>query len=200
MALRGGTAHNKLLLAAPARYSEDVDLVQVAPSPIGPVLDAIRARLNPWLGKAAYKQTGAGSTLAYRFQSEGAPSRPLRLKIEINTREQFAVFGHVRLPVTVSNPWFSGGAEVTTFTLEELLATKLRALYQRKKGRDLFDLWLALTSSQADPAKIVQAFVRYRDHEQAQISRALFEKNLQEKLADRTFTDDVLPLLASGVT
>lgn len=36
----------------------------------------------------------------------------------------------------VANPWFSGSAEISTFTLSELLATKLRALYQRKRGGD----------------------------------------------------------------
>ena len=33
----------------------------------------------------------------------------------------------------------SGKCEITTYSLNELLGTKLRALYQRKKGRDLFD-------------------------------------------------------------
>jgi hypothetical protein len=44
VAFRGGTALHKLLLDPPGRYSEDIDLVQVTPGPIGPVLEAIRAR------------------------------------------------------------------------------------------------------------------------------------------------------------
>ena len=28
-----------------------------------------------------------------------------------------------------------------TYEIDELIATKLRALYQRGKGRNLFDLW-----------------------------------------------------------
>jgi predicted nucleotidyltransferase component of viral defense system len=54
------------------------------------------------------------------------------------------VHGLHRLPVRVDNPWFTRGADVVTFALEELLGTKLRALYQRKRGRDLFDLGRAL--------------------------------------------------------
>ncbi|MGH2469017.1 MAG: nucleotidyl transferase AbiEii/AbiGii toxin family protein [Chloroflexota bacterium] len=42
----------------------------------------------------------------------------------------------------MKSPWFTGSADVPTFALEELLGTKLRALYQRRKGRDLFDLVL----------------------------------------------------------
>jgi predicted nucleotidyltransferase component of viral defense system len=34
---------------------------------------------------------------------------------------------------------------VPTFHPAELVATKIRGLYQRKKRRDLFDPWVALT-------------------------------------------------------
>ena len=65
---------------------------------------------------------------------------PLRLKIEINTREIEAYDPPITIPYEVENPWFSGGTEIPTFSREEMLATKLRALLQRNKGRDLFDL------------------------------------------------------------
>lgn len=52
IAMRGGTALHKLFMSPALRYSEDIDLVQVEPGPIGPILDAIRAQLDPWLGKA----------------------------------------------------------------------------------------------------------------------------------------------------
>ena len=108
LALRGGTAYHKVFLGKPARYSEDIDLVQTKAGPIGPVLDAIRARLAPWLGKAAHKKGGGGTTLTFRFDSEIAPVRPLRVKIEINTREQFSVFGYVKRRFAVASPWFTG--------------------------------------------------------------------------------------------
>jgi predicted nucleotidyltransferase component of viral defense system len=37
LAFRGGTALHKLFFDAPGRYSEDLDLVQVAAGPIKPV-------------------------------------------------------------------------------------------------------------------------------------------------------------------
>jgi hypothetical protein len=40
----------------------------------------------------------------------------------------------------VENPWFTGQAAVVSFEPEELFGTKLRALLQRRKGNDLFDL------------------------------------------------------------
>lgn len=51
----------------------------------------------------------------------------------------------IEIPFGVENPWFTGEAAIPTFSREEMLATKLRALLQRNKGRDLFDLDYALT-------------------------------------------------------
>lgn len=47
VAFRGGTALHKLFFTMPGRYSEDIDLVQIGAGPIGPILDAIRASLDP---------------------------------------------------------------------------------------------------------------------------------------------------------
>ncbi len=140
LAFRGGTALYKLYLTPPTRYSEDIDLVQVKPGPAGPVMDGLRSVLDPWLGQPRWKQSQGRVTFGYRFLSEDVPTIRLRLKVEINTREHFAVLGFTKRPFQVESRWCSGRANITTFELDELLATKMRALYQRRKGRDLFDL------------------------------------------------------------
>lgn len=199
LAFRGGTALYKLHMP-PARYSEDIDLVQASAKPAGPIMDALHEVLDPWLGKPRYKQTESRVTFFYRFDSEDTPPIPLKLKVEINTREHFAVYGFTHRPFTVSSRWLEGACEITTYHLDELLGTKLRALYQRKKGRDLFDLGLVLKDGAADPDRVVQAFSAYMDHSGHEITRALFEENIQAKLRDRQFTADIGPLLADGYT
>lgn len=62
LAFRGGTALQKLHFDPPVRYSEDIDLVQVNPGPIGPVLQAMRTRLDPWLGEPRWKQSQGRAT------------------------------------------------------------------------------------------------------------------------------------------
>ena len=198
LAFRGGTALYKLYLTPPARYSEDIDLVQTAPGPIGPVMDGVRESLDPWLGKPKWKQTEARVTLIYRFASEDAPPLQLRLKVEISSREHFSVFGLVRVPFSVTSRWFSGTADIATYELDELLATKLRALYQRKKGRDLFDLATALDAASVAPTRIAAAFAAHMAHTGDPVSRATFERNLTAKLRDRQFRSDIAPLLAHG--
>ena len=41
------------------------------------------------------------------------------------------------VPFEINNKWFNGKCDITTYALDELMGTKLRALYQRKKGRGL---------------------------------------------------------------
>jgi predicted nucleotidyltransferase component of viral defense system len=163
------------------------------------VLDACRAKLDPWMGKPTRSRAVGSVSLVYRFDSEIAPVRPLRLKIEINTREHFSVLGFVRRHVAVDNPWFTAEAEVTTFDIDELLATKLRALYQRRKGRDLFDLWLSISRKMIDPERVVSCFVEYMRRESHIVSRAQFEQNLHDKQTDRVFLEDISPLLRPDV-
>ena len=199
LAFRGGTALHKLYLAPAARYSEDIDLVQVVAGPIGPVLDAMRGVLDPWLGEPKRTFKEGRVSLGYRIRSEGPPPLPMRLKIEVNSREHFTVFGLEERTFTVDSRWYAGSAAIKTYKLDELLGTKLRALYQRKKGRDLFDLWAAQADGKVDPERVVRCFLRYVDESGLRISRAEFEANFAAKLADPTFTQDVAPLLAPRV-
>jgi hypothetical protein len=93
LAFRGGTALHKLYLTPPARYSEDIDLVQVEGGSIGDIMTALHQRLDPWLGAPKRKQSEGRMMMIYRFDSEIPPITPLRLKVEVNTREHFSVFG-----------------------------------------------------------------------------------------------------------
>lgn len=196
LAFRGGTALYKLHLA-PVRYSEDIDLVQVQPGPIGSLMDALQEKLNPWLGNPKRKQSEGRITLTYRMTSESG--LPLKLKVEINSREHFTLLGLERRKLEVESRWFSGSASVLTYSLDELLGTKMRALYQRKKGRDLFDLWKALTTTNAKSQRVVNCFLHYMESEGHKVSRAEFEQNLLVKLRDDTFSKDVGPLLITDV-
>ena len=196
---RGGTALHKLFFGQPGRYSEDIDLVQREAGPIGGLIDAIRRALDPWLGKPKWKQGQGRFTLYYRFDTTFTPVVSMRLKVEINTREHFSVLARQRLRYRIDNPWFAGGAELVTYGLAELLGTKMRALYQRKKGRDLFDLWFALTEADVDADQVVQCFSDYMKFGETTTSRAQFEENMERKMEDALFLGDVTPLLRPGL-
>ena len=166
---------------------------------IGKTVDAIRTVLDTWLGSPNHERKENSFKLMYRFQSEEQPPKGMRLKIEINSREHFTEHGHVEHYFKVSSRWWSGEANITTFSLEELLGTKLRALFQRRKGRDLFDLWYALEKGSANPEKILLCFHRYMRESGNKIARGDFERNLAAKLQDELFQADITPLLRGGL-
>lgn len=198
LAFRGGTALNKLFFHPATRYSEDIDLVQTKTGPIGPILDRIRERLA-WLGDSPRRDRGPDVMhLVYAFESEIEPIERLRLKIEINTREHESVLPRIEVPFEVDNRWFRGSARIPTYALEELLGTKLRALYQRAKGRDLYDFAVAFERESIDDAVVVDCFRRYMAIGGHTVTRAQFEENLVGKMASAAFREDIVPLLRSG--
>ena len=198
LAFRGGTALHKMVFHSALRYSEDIDLVQVHAGSIREVMQAIHQQLDPWLGLPQTRQGATGVKLIYAFDSESEPRAKRKLKVEIHTREHFTVLGLERRAFTISNPWFAGTAQVPIYRLEELVGTKLRALYQRKKGRDLFDLAQATAQLDLVHSQVVDCFLRYT--ESTPVSRAEFEANLARKVRDPSFIEDVRPLLSPGTT
>ena len=199
LAFRGGTALHKIFLKPQARYSEDIDLVQIKPEPIKDTLSAIRKQLD-FLGKPAVKQRANNNTLGYRFNSEIPPVINLRLKIEINCREHFSVLGYKKVEHQNKNTWIKGICKLNCFNPEELLGTKLRALYQRKKGRDLFDLYYALANLKLDNKKIIQCYRKYIAFSvKNPPTRKKYIQNVEEKLEDPDFKGDIYALLRPGV-
>ena len=197
IAFRGGTAIHKLLFKQPLRYSEDIDLVQTRAEPIGFTVDAIRDALS-WMGKCSRTQAGHSMHLIFKFAPEIDLQAAMKLKVEINTREHASLNGTISHPFTVESDWCQGKAEITTFGNEELFGTKLRALLQRKKGRDLFDLYHGLDQLALDAEKLIACFEHYVALEGNPISRAMAEQRMLQKLT-HSLTEDIAPLLPAGI-
>ena len=61
------------------------------------------------------------------------------------------------------------------------MATKLRALFQRKKGRDLFDLWNMLNLKKIDISELINIFHKYLEYNNQLITRKDFINNLKKR-------------------
>lgn len=200
LAFRGGTALHKLYLKPQLRYSEDIDLVQVRAEPIKELIQRLQAALN-FLGESSVKPRKDGTQLICRFDSEFSPTIRLRLKVETNTREHFTILGLEQFPFEVNSSWFNGTCNLTTYCLEELLGTKLRALYQRKKGRDLYDMFIAFKQNPAlDTDKLLHCYHEYMkfsvDNPPSQRAYLL---NMEAKMKDPEFLGDTTALLRPEV-
>ncbi len=199
LAFRGGTSLQKLFFKEAKRYSEDIDLVQIPKEAIGDVASVVRSKLQPWLGKPQVDHKQGRVTMRFRYESTEEPVQKMKLKIEINNAEHFSVFGHQTMDFSMASDWYSGKCQITTFSIEEIMGTKLRALYQRKKGRDLFDFHCVFREfEKLSETNVIECFRKYMDYGGHKVSRAEFEMAMHEKRNDPDFTSDIEPLLPIG--
>ena len=200
LAFRGGTALHKLYLNPAPRYSEDIDLVQIKPGPIKPIMQRLNEVITFFEEPRKTQVKGHGAKALYRFNSEYEGIR-LRLKLEINCKEHFNVLPWVEFPFEVKRDWFTGNAKIRTYNINELLGTKLRALYQRSKGRDLFDLDYSRLHMELDIDQIIKCFKEYITFSTGNRppTQKEFLLNIEEKEQDPNFTGDMEALLRTGI-
>jgi predicted nucleotidyltransferase component of viral defense system len=200
LSFRGGTALYKLFAASPVRYSEDIDLVRTSEETgIENIARNIVTILDPVFTQSpTISQDSFTYDIKYAFTAENAANTPLFVKIEINKRDFGSFLGYRQINYSVDNDWFSGAASIRSYSIEELLSTKLIALLRRRKGRDLFDLWYFCKELDVDLNKMVETFNRYVPPKTPPISRDAFLTELSEKAEDPAFRSDVDNYLTPG--
>jgi len=215
IAMRGGTLLHKAHLAPASRYSEDIDLVVVGTRPEDHVRRAIRRVLTDVLGEP---KTSVWDTLKLALRNAVQPSRVLRMTyslpsiiepgrmldivIEANVTERKPHRAVVEIPFSFPFRDKPVQTRIKGYDIHEMLGTKTRAMFQRKRGRDLFDLYWALTKSAkpVDPAAIIESFQHYMKQEGTTAGRAEFVGILEAHLKDRGFCSDMELLLRHGIT
>ena len=215
IAMRGGTLLHKVHLAPSSRYSEDIDLVVVGDRPEGHIRKALHRVLKGVLGtpkqsvwddlKLAIRNTVKPSRvlrMTYAVPSLTEPGKSLEVVVEANVTERTPYRPVVKIPFEFPFRDSVVRTQVNGYDIHEMLGTKLRALFQRRRGRDLFDLYWALTLAKPPvvPAKIVESFQHYLKLEGSVAGRAEFVALLNAHLADRGFCSDMNPLLRVGIT
>ena len=215
VAMRGGTLLHKVHLAPASRYSEDIDLVVVGTRPEEHIRRAVRRVLAEVFGAP---KASAWGTLKLALRNAVQPSRVLRMTyslpsiiepgrmldivIEANVTERKPHRSVVEIPFGFPFRGKSVQTRIKGYDIHEMLGTKMRAMFQRKRGRDLFDLYWALTKSTSpvDPSGIIESFQHYMKQERTTAGRAEFVGIFEAHLKDRGFCSDMEPLLRSGIT
>jgi len=199
--LKGGTALNKLYLPGANRLSVDLDFNAIGRreqvlrerTPIGEAVAAVLRQQDPRYD-LTYRWRYDQVTLYARYAplTGGAPQR---IKLEISFIERFAILGKVERPLLLA--LLDEPVVVHTFRLEELVSTKLRALFDRRKGRDIYDLYRAAGLDLDRPA--VRKMVLYYFLRANKVFHyPTFVSNVERKIAERGFSDDIRGLIRLG--
>lgn len=215
IAMRGGTLLHKVHLAPASRYSEDIDLVVIGDRPDEHVRKAINRVLLGVLGRPTSSAWQAVKLavrnavklskvlrVIYRVPSVADPrGTPLEIVIEANVTERKSYRPISLLPFSYLFRDEIVATTVNGFEIHEMLGTKMRALFQRRRGRDLFDLYWALTEAgtPVNPAEIIELFLYYLQQEGTVATRDEFIGLLQSHLNNRGFLTDMNALLRTGI-
>lgn len=81
---------------------------------------------------------------------------------------------------------------LSRLSTRELVATKIRALYERKKSRDVFDMWLAVTELGLGGEDLLAVFEPYHPKS---LTAKTAEANLRARLSDDSFRHDLDPFV-----
>ncbi len=215
IAMRGGTLLHKIHLAPPARYSEDIDLVVIGSRPEEHIRRAVRRVLAGVLGtpKAsawnsitlALRNTVKPSRvmrMTYSLPSIIEPGRSLDIVVEANVTERRPHRTVVEVPFGFPFRDECVQTMIKGYDIHEMLGTKMRAMFQRRRGRDLFDLYWALTKSARpiDVSAVIESFQHYMKQEGTRAGRAEFIEILETHLIDRGFCTDTESLLRFGIS
>ena len=195
MYLKGGTAINKLYLKDLSRLSVDIDLNHIGPKHqvlierndvIKRLMEVVHSHDHSYVvnvRKKRYEQT----TIHVKYPSL-ADIPDQRIKIEISHIERFPILPAVKKQLHLprgETTW------LMTYMPEELIATKIRALHDRRKGRDVYDLWTLSRALDLDKTAIRKLFLYYFYRGRKVFNPKLFFPGLEEAAKKNAFNDDV---------
>ena len=159
--LTGGTAINKVYLKEKARFSEDADFeltFKMGINELITLVDRVIAKADDFFGVEkrllkVYYQTDL------KYKQPGIEDK-VRLDIAFNEiapkRSEFS-------QIEITSPFSSERAYgLNVYSLEELLARKLYAVYRRTEGKDLYDIFYSL--GLADKKKFYQTSTRFFEY------------------------------------
>jgi len=149
MALKGGTGIRKIFIEN-YRFSDDLDftlleiwdketLQTAIQDSVTQVRDECGIQFEDDIGIIETK-SGFRATTKFRIINRGAMA-PITIKLDVTDPKNERIL----LPVQ-QRPIFhhfsdSLEASVTSYSLEEIMAEKIRSLFQRTRSRDLYDIW-----------------------------------------------------------
>lgn len=193
LAWRGGTALHKLHLETARRYSEDLDYVLVSGVSHTIVVRSLKAVVEDLGLECARDEVSDTRVKVWgNVEVPAADDEKIGIKLEVNCADADPCMELLRVKHNVRTRVWNDEAEIPTYQPSELIGTKFRALAQRRKGRDLWDLWLARRELSIDDEALARAANHYLAHED--ITPTELRQRMAAHRRDPDFGQDIEPL------
>lgn len=148
LAFKGGSALSKVYFPLDWRLSEDLDFTLLTDEDMPSVAEKLAEEI-PEVGEGLIPEVGLRfprrpfsnpGFVRGRLQYIG-PVSPNNVKIEITQEEYVGTIGKIEVPRSYEDyPEF----HVNVYSLETILAEKVRSLLERERVRDWYDVWRLL--------------------------------------------------------
>ena len=143
--------------------------------------------------KLSFKRNWNQTTIRAEYSSLTGANQ--QLKLEISHVERIPIFDLVARDASSPTKSF----KVLTYSLEELLATKLRALFERFSGRDIYDIYFT-AKLRPDKNIIKKMFLYYFFRSRKIYNPKTHFKTLQERLEHGRYRDDVTGFIRPSIS
>ncbi len=162
LAFKGGTALSKVYFPGEWRLSEDLDFTLIDVPDFGAVKKSLVDEVPRALHDAARITAEALKTpytnpdyLQCRIQYVGPVSKNTA-KVEVSKEDFLGEVVKKDVPLSFDYPDFS----VIAYSLDNILAEKIRTLLERGKVRDYYDVWRLLKTKRFDRGKVKSLFLK----------------------------------------
>jgi len=205
MALKGGTGIRKVFIED-YRFSDDLDFTLLEEYSIydiesrvrGAVISAGKGSGIDFQEEIPVKEVKNGFRASVYFRVLRSSGNPLGVKLDLTGRDKEVIL----LPLEsrrIIHPYSDDvDAEALTYSLVEVIAEKIRALFERTRPRDLYDVW-QLSKLGIDVSDIIIDKFRFKDvtldldnlHDRKEDFSHAWETSLEHQLKDPPFVDVV---------
>jgi len=145
MVFRGGTCIKKVLYPDETRLSEDLDFMSLTLEESRSFLKAVDGLTGENLGVTSFERSEIEYEnergLDFILYYTSVLQQRNHITFNLSTTSPLEPVSRMRVHVA---PYFSESPTVLTLGTNEIVAEKTRALLQRKKPRDVFDIWFLI--------------------------------------------------------
>ncbi len=143
----GGTCLHKLHTSTPGRYSEDIDLIHLGGSD---QIDDVLHDLKPHVADLGFTQVDVISSKKVQFPKllcyfPSVDGRLHKIKVDVNLDNTNAHAMRVHRSLVTQSMWIRRESSVQCASKEAISGMKILAATNRRRTRDLFDLWFLKT-------------------------------------------------------
>ena len=190
---RGGTCIKKVFYPDETRFSEDIDLMGLNIEEAGLFMRSVNKLVGMNLGVTSFDSTEVQYSnergLDFMLYYTSVLQQKDHISFNLSTAYPME---RIQKRAVIVEPYLQINPSILTLGIKEILAEKTRALLQRRKPRDLFDVWFLIKNKELE------------------LDRSLLRKKLERSYAAAPFSkkeeassyvmEDIISRIKSSVT